>query len=67
MNQSTSTSTFQVGETVELRSGGPELTVIEIDTNRDLVWCKYWDSKSSRFRKESFPPNALQPPRDIAI
>ena len=48
---------FKIGDVVQLRSGGQEITVVEI-ANDDVV-CQ-WFSKDGRLRKDQFPAACLQ-------
>jgi len=54
---------FPVGETVELKSGGPIMTVIEAGSDafagEPHVSCKWFDS-AGKVQSESFPPAALR-------
>jgi uncharacterized protein YodC (DUF2158 family) len=38
---------FKVGDVVVLKSGGPKMTVYEVDGN--LVSCQYWSEPAKRF------------------
>jgi uncharacterized protein YodC (DUF2158 family) len=53
---------FKVGDTVQLKSGGPIMTVTEVGTmhgnGKPAVWVTwFWDNKVER---DHFPPEALQ-------
>ena len=52
---------FQIGETVELKSGGPDMTVRYLDHKDGTVWCVWFTgtdhSKPNQF---GFPPNTLK-------
>jgi uncharacterized protein YodC (DUF2158 family) len=52
---------FKVGDIVELKSGGPPMTVVEVNTNlagECEVKCKWWYGK---IETESFSPDLLKP------
>jgi len=57
-----STEEFKVGDTVQLKSGGPTMTVNWVgldDTSETVVHCKWFD-KSEKLTTESFAPATLQ-------
>jgi uncharacterized protein YodC (DUF2158 family) len=49
---------FKEGETVRLKSGGPLMTVKNVQTNGDL-WCEWFD-KSEKLQGNSFKPGTLE-------
>lgn len=51
-------STFQVGDVVQLKSGGPEMTVIDQSQNGSKVECM-WFVADNEFRTQSMPAVAL--------
>jgi len=48
---------LKIGDTVELKSGGPDMTVIDVLPN-GLIMCAWFDRDKSS--KETFPPDALK-------
>jgi uncharacterized protein YodC (DUF2158 family) len=57
---------FRVGDVVQLRSGGPLMTVVEITAagGRDTVQCRWFvgsEEKSSSFSAETLKPADLGP------
>lgn len=59
---------FKVGDVVQLKSGGPPMTVIELGVHSDprRIWCK-WFVDSIKVEQGDFPPDALaetSPDRD---
>lgn len=54
---------FKVGDKVQLKTGGPEMTVTAITNpaaSKATVEATYWHQESGTFRKWNFPPDALQ-------
>ena len=51
---------FQLGDLVQLKSGGPAMTITEIrdDVGDDVVWCKWF--ANNKTESDSFPPLALK-------
>lgn len=53
---------FKAGDVVELKSGGPEMTVSQTGkqqmTGKFLVWCDWFDG--SKKMSDSFPPESLK-------
>lgn len=60
---------FNVGDTVKLKSGGPDMTVVKIGTagGEPMVWCAWFESTKDVYGL--FPPNALkgtvEPPKTL--
>ena len=54
---------FQTGDTVKLKSGGPQMTVTDTrgasGGEGALVWCAWFDEKNMP-QREHFPPAALE-------
>jgi uncharacterized protein YodC (DUF2158 family) len=48
---------FKAGDTVKLKSGGPLMTVMQLQNDGD-VWCEWFD-KSDKPQGKSFPPHSL--------
>ena len=49
---------FSVGDVVQLKSGGPKMTVTTISSgNRDDLYCKWFEG--NKVYEEIFPTNAL--------
>lgn len=48
---------FEPGDVVELKSGGPLLTVIAAST--EAVSCIWFEETQGEFRKQDFPPVVL--------
>lgn len=53
------TQDFQQGDLVQLKSGGPVLTVTTIRSNTSIV-CTYFNTVSGQFLVTSFNPSALK-------
>jgi uncharacterized protein YodC (DUF2158 family) len=57
---------FQPGDLVRLKSGGPLMTVEQVGktalTNEDGVWCTWFERLGNRevCQRETFPPVALE-------
>lgn len=53
---------WQVGDVVELKSGGPRMTVESIGTqiDPDGVVCRWFEGKD--LKQATFPPGSLQKP-----
>lgn len=49
---------LQVGDLVELKSGGPKMTVTSVQEN--AVSCRWYNEPGGRFEGESFPPATLK-------
>jgi uncharacterized protein YodC (DUF2158 family) len=49
---------FKTGDTVELKSGGPAMTIIGVMQGGGYWVCKWWDG--SKFQEDSFPTEALR-------
>jgi len=51
---------FNVGDTVKLKSGGPDMTVVKIGTagGEPMVWCAWFEGTKDVYGL--FPPNALK-------
>ena len=50
---------LKIGFVVKLRSGGPEMTIVEECKNGEFLICQWWQKDSGEYRKESFPKEAL--------
>ena len=54
--------TFKVGDIVQLRSGGPDMTIISVGisyiSKEPLVGCKWFDA-SHTIMSDEFPPESL--------
>jgi uncharacterized protein YodC (DUF2158 family) len=53
--------TFQIGDVVQLKSGGPKMTVEDVGQNAigaDTVWCSWFDGNKKV--QGTFAPQALQ-------
>ena len=49
---------FKLGIIVQLKSGGPEMTVVKIDSKYEgSIFCRWYSG--DKFEKESFPPESL--------
>ena len=53
-----STETFEIGDVVDLRSGGPSMTVYAVDDNG--IHCMYWNGTNGKFEYQSFDPILLK-------
>jgi uncharacterized protein YodC (DUF2158 family) len=51
---------FKTGDVVEIKSGGPDMTIREI-RNDGLVSCKWWSSTKQEFGSDVFAPDMLKP------
>ncbi|WP_439555226.1 YodC family protein [Dyadobacter sp.] len=52
----------KVGTTVQLKSGGPKMTVVNPATDvygKDEVLCVYWNTNLFKYEKETFPKECL--------
>src|SRR5438270_8286492 len=51
---------FSVGDTVQLKSGGPDMTVTRIGTagGEPMVWCAWFEGSKDAYGL--FPPEALK-------
>ena len=49
---------FKPGDTVKLKSDGPEMTVHSIDGAG--VHCQWWSKKDGKFLLDSFPEASLE-------
>jgi uncharacterized protein YodC (DUF2158 family) len=51
---------FNVGDTVQLKSGGPDMTVMRIGTagGEPMVWCAWFEGTKDAYAL--FPPDALK-------
>jgi len=52
---------FQKGDVVQLKSGGPKMTVTKIGVHMEeqMVWCTWFED--TKVTEETFPPEALKP------
>lgn len=55
---------FQLGDVVELRSGGPQMTVTGTSQS-GWVMCSWF--KDGKYESGTFPPEALEKPRKITF
>ncbi|WP_087022182.1 YodC family protein [Thaumasiovibrio subtropicus] len=53
---------FQEGDVVRLKSGGPDMTVIEVDEEYGCS-CQWFDTKGN-LMNSNFNPKALEKPSD---
>ena len=54
-------SDFQVGDVVQLKSGGPEMTVTVIMKESGFISCAWQvDIHSEKVSRDTFPPAALK-------
>lgn len=51
---------FQVGEVVQLKSGGPEMTVKMVEQRTGRLICDWWDESLSKFKTKDFEPAQLK-------
>jgi len=51
-------ATFVKGDTVELNSGGPVMTVIEVLTSGDIN-CTWYSKTEDKYKDQQFPVEAL--------
>ncbi len=57
-----SENVFKVGDTVRLKSGGPVMTVKEVDDQADEVHCQWFVDEESKF--DCYPTDSLEPWED---
>jgi len=52
---------FRIGDIVQLKSGGPEMTVTLVGTSNGVptIWCAWFVGNEQK--KGNFPPGALRP------
>ena len=50
---------FEIGHVVKLRSGGPEMTIVEPCQKDGFLICQWWHKDCGEYRKESFPEGVL--------
>jgi uncharacterized protein YodC (DUF2158 family) len=50
---------FKIGDVVQLKSGGPEMTITGIDSSDGTIGCTWFPSEESEPKKANFPPAAL--------
>lgn len=55
----TETPTFAAGDVVRLKSGGPKMTVLDMDGD-DAVACKWFD-RNGKVHSDSFPFAMIEP------
>ena len=55
---------FNVGDTVQLKSGGPDMTITRIGTSggETMVWCAWFEG--TKDTHALFPPGALKKPAE---
>jgi len=54
-----SESGFKIGDVVRLKSGGPKMTVEEVDDSADTVHCK-WFVGGEKLKYGSFPVDSVE-------
>jgi uncharacterized protein YodC (DUF2158 family) len=52
-------TTLKIGDLVELKSGGPDMTVLRVDTEYHVVDCLWWCESSEEFKEYRFPADTL--------
>jgi uncharacterized protein YodC (DUF2158 family) len=52
--------TFKVGDTVELKSGGPVMTVTAFVKGSASVRCAWFTPDNTQTKVQDFPPEALK-------
>jgi len=50
---------FKVGDVVILKSGGPTMTVCEIDDDEDMIYCQ-WFVENKILETADFPADSLE-------
>jgi len=57
---------FKVGDTVSLKSGGPDMTITRIGTagGEPMIWCVWFEGTKDVYGL--FPPEALKAPPELA-
>ncbi|WP_292010183.1 DUF2158 domain-containing protein [Chryseobacterium sp.] len=52
---------FKVGDVVQLKSGSPSMTIVEIFNNHSMASCTWYDFATNSWNRENaFPLIALQ-------
>ncbi len=51
--------TFDIGDVVRLKSGGPKMTILGTDGAPDVFACKWFD-RNGRLNKDSFEARTIQ-------
>ena len=51
---------FELGDKVRLKSGGPEMTVDKISERGDTLTCVWWDEKKGVFEWRDFNSKVVQ-------
>ena len=59
MNNSKSNQVLKIGDTVQLKSGGPFMTVVSCEHERDFR-CLWFTGDEDKAREGYFPPDSLQ-------
>lgn len=59
MSNSKSNQEFKIGDVVELKSGGPDMTVNNIDKNGQ-IYCQWFAGEHDKAREGYFPSGSLQ-------
>ena len=52
---------FKIGDCVKLKTGGPEMVIVDESRNLKHWFCKWWDTDGDCYHQESFPKEALCP------
>ena len=60
MNNDKSNQKFKIGDTVELKSGGPTMTVDSITEETGEIYCKWFAGEYDKVYHDYFQPGALQ-------
>lgn len=50
---------FKVGEVVKMKSGGPDMVVVDETRNGLNLICKWWDSAGECYQQDTFPHESL--------
>ena len=58
MSNSESSQKLKIGDVVELKSGGPDMTIKSIDENGDFIHCQWFSG--DKVEVGHFPPDSLQ-------
>ena len=59
MDNNESSQEFKIGDVVKLKSGGPTMTVNNIEENGE-IYCQWFAGGYDKAREGYFPPNSLE-------
>ena len=50
---------MKIGDIVKFKSGGPEMTITQIDTAADIAMCWWYSAGEDKFKEQGFPISCL--------